>query len=763
MKHRLAVLCLLIATLAPAGRAQRFGRDPHLGYAFPAGGKQGTTVRVTLGGEDLGGAKAVSGSGMGLSTKVVEHVRPLGKNVLGDIGKTIAALVRAKTTGRPYEPPMEDGKPIVLPQHPWLRDLEKKTVDELAQLARKLFDPKRQENAQLAEQLIVDVIIDPQATIGYHQLRVETNQGLSNPVNFEVGVLPEMIEEDQPSGGLARLRRINEAPPPPLKTYDLPLMINGQVMPGDSDRFRLRAKKGQQLVMIAQARRITPYLADAVPGWFQATLAIYDSNGHELAFDDDYRYDPDPVLMLKIPADGTYDLEIRDALWRGREDFVYRVAVGELPFVTGIWPLGGRAGSKANVTVTGWNIPPSSFPLDTQPGGEILRSVTIPGRWLPNPIAYAVDSLPELNEVEPNDSLDKPQLVTLPLTINGRIGQPGDQDVFCFNGRAGQVVAIEVMARRLQSSLDSLLRLVDAQGKMVAMNDDWDDPASGLITNQADSYLLTTLPATGVYRVVLSDTLQAGGPDFGYRLRIGSPRPDFALRTASSAITVSPGLSAPLTVHAARRDGFSGPIDIVLRDAPAGVTLSGSRIPAGRDSVRLTVNAGPKPLDRPITLNLVGRGMIGAEVLTRPVVPADDLMQAFFFKHLVPAKELVLDSTRGGRFAPTVALAQRVPVPLPTTGNASIILNTGLRPVPPMIKFDLSDPPKGVSLQEAKTGPGVVVLVLKIDPTTVKPGDADNLIVAVAAETEMGPEGKKKTQRFTLGYLPAIPYMVAAK
>jgi hypothetical protein len=32
----------------------------------------------------------------------------------------------------------------------------------------------------------------------------------------------------------------------------------------------------------------------------------------------------------------------RDALYRGREDFVYRIAIGELPFVTDIFPLGGR-------------------------------------------------------------------------------------------------------------------------------------------------------------------------------------------------------------------------------------------------------------------------------------------------------------------------------------------------------------------------------------------------------------------------------------
>ena len=100
-----------------------------------------------------------------------------------------------------------------------------------------------------------------------------------------------------------------------------------------------------------------PYLADAVPGWFQAALSLYDAQGHELAYADHYRFHPDPVLFYEVPADGEYVLQIRDSIYRGREDFVYRITVGELPFVTGIFPLGGPAGAQTTVELTGWNLP----------------------------------------------------------------------------------------------------------------------------------------------------------------------------------------------------------------------------------------------------------------------------------------------------------------------------------------------------------------------------------------------------------------------
>ena len=122
------------------------------------------------------------------------------------------------------------------------------------------------------------------------------------------------------------------------------MVLNGQIMPGDVDRFAFKARKGKRLVAAASARDLIPYLADAVPGWFQAALTLYDPNGNEVAYADDYRFRPDPVLFYEVPADGQYVLEIQDAIYRGREDFVYRITLGELPFVTGIFPLGGRPG-----------------------------------------------------------------------------------------------------------------------------------------------------------------------------------------------------------------------------------------------------------------------------------------------------------------------------------------------------------------------------------------------------------------------------------
>jgi hypothetical protein len=97
-----------------------------------------------------------------------------------------------------------------------------------------------------------------------------------------------------------------------------------------------------------------------------------------------------------IPEDGRYVLEIKDAIYRGREDFVYRITLGELPLVTSIFPLGARQGQRATVELSGWNLPKDRLTLDTtdkQPGVHLIPVHDTKGAV--NRVLFAVDTLPE--------------------------------------------------------------------------------------------------------------------------------------------------------------------------------------------------------------------------------------------------------------------------------------------------------------------------------------------------------------------------------
>ena len=85
-----------------------------------------------------------------------------------------------------------------------------------------------------------------------------------------------------------------------------------------------------------------------------------------MAYADHFRFHPDPVLFYEVPNDGEYTLQIRDSIYRGRDDFVYRITVGEVPYVTGIFPLGGPAGAQTTVQLTGWNLSAATVVQDAR-------------------------------------------------------------------------------------------------------------------------------------------------------------------------------------------------------------------------------------------------------------------------------------------------------------------------------------------------------------------------------------------------------------
>ncbi|MCK5804422.1 MAG: peptidase [Lentisphaeria bacterium] len=752
----------LLGSLLVLASGRRGIAVPQIGYAYPAGGARGTTFTVEVGGQSLRGADGVRVSGKGVRASVTEYVRALDNEELRDTERFLRNLVARRWCARVMDEEAKSAARPTLPDHPWLRDLDDMSPNETNQLRTRLFDPRKQPNAQIAEQVVLEVTIDPDAPLGDRELRVLTHDGLSNPLCFQVGALPEICENDFAGGPAGRV-------------VEPPALLNGQIMPGESDRIRLRAKKGQNLVIRLQARRLIPYLADAVPGWFQAVMSLRDSKGDEVAWNDDYRFDPDPAIFYKVPADGVFELEIRDAIYRGRDDFVYRIAFGEFAFPAEVFPLGAQAGTMGQITVQGWNLPPRTLELDTDPSGPPFRQMLVGmGRGFCSEIRYAVDAWPEVVESEPNNTSSKPQRIAFPKTVNGRIECPGDVDVFRFDGRAGQTIVAETLARRLNSPLDSALRLVDEKGVEVALNDDYKDPEMGLITHQADSRMQVDLPHDGTYLLHLSDTQRQGGSAYAYRLRLRPAQPDFALRLVPSVLNVSGGRPAQLTVHVLRKDGFQGAVSLALVDAPDGFTLSNTEIPTDQEKVELKLTV-PQGIPRQVLpLRVEGQAMIGDRQVRRPAVPAEDMMQAFLWRFLVPQQELLVAVT-GSRPVPTVwrplvsgiGLASTTSVRIPLGGTAQVRVR-----VPPVlpgsggiklasVRFRLANQPRGVTLHRTSKGSDGVVFTLKADRNIASQGDAANVIIEASTEpeTEGGGMGGGRS-RVSLGVLSAISFEV---
>lgn len=386
------------------------------------------------------------------------------------------------------------------------------------------------------------------------------------------------------------------------------------------------------------------------------------------------------------------------------------------------------------------------------------------GGQVSNLVPFAVDALPESLEQEPNSQQRRSQKVRTPVVVNGRIDQPGDIDVFRFEGRAGSEVVAEVHARRLGSPLDSVLRLVDIDGSLLASNDDRDDESQGLMTHHADSWLRATLPADGMYYLHLGDAQNKGGPEYAYRLRIGPSQGDFELRVVPSSIVARAGTTVPVTVYAMRKDGFADDITLSLTSAPDGFELGGGWIPANQDKVRVTLTVPPVPASEPLDLSMEGRAVIQGEPVVRPVVPADDMMQAFFYHHLVPAREWKVVVNGAARRATQVKVVGETPVKIPAGGTAGVRIAASANMYAGQVQLELSEPPEGITIGKVTSSREGVEAVLRCDGG-VKPGLKGNLILSAFSMRASAPSGKAPqaaNRRASLGVLPAIPFEVVA-
>jgi len=185
---------------------------------------------------------------------------------------------------------------------------------------------------------------------------------------------------------------------------------------------------------------------------FEPVLTLTDSAGRIVA--DSY----DGHLGHTFAAGGRYTLSVRDRDFRGGADFQYQLEMGDIPIVTAVFPMGVHRGTKANVELAGVFLPMKSVSVDVpasaKPGDIIPLDI---GKGVLGKAQIVVGDLPETNS-------DK---VSVPGTANGRLTKDTQKDVWTFQARKGQPLAVEVHARRLGSRLDSVIEILDANDQPV--------------------------------------------------------------------------------------------------------------------------------------------------------------------------------------------------------------------------------------------------------------------------------------------------------
>ena len=172
------------------------------------------------------------------------------------------------------------------------------------------------------------------------------------------------------------------------------------------------------------------------------------------------------------------------------------------------------------------------LPADAPLGLHGVRVVTAQG--ISNLKLFALDDLPSVVQTRPNQTVAAAQALPLPVAVDGYVDSLS-RDYYKFQAAAGQRLSIEVLARRLGSPLDSMIRLLDGKGRELAYNDD--APGIG-----SDSMLSYAFKDAGEYVLEVRDIRYQGGGNFNYRLRIG----DFPCVTVPYPMGIQRGVSASI-------------------------------------------------------------------------------------------------------------------------------------------------------------------------------------------------------------------------
>ena len=197
----------------------------------------------------------------------------------------------------------------------------------------------------------LDLVIPALTPPGLGQLTLKSPAGASVNLPFIVDRYPATEEKgamDSASKGLA---------------ITLPASVMGKIhKAGDCDFYRFELQQGQQLGV--------QVLSASLGSKLEPILSLTDAKGKILA------HSTNGLLGFVCPSPGIYALGIRDKDYRGGADMFYRIHLGEIPIITGAFPLGLQRGTEEKIQLRGVFLPGDGVikmtaPKDALPGTRL--------------------------------------------------------------------------------------------------------------------------------------------------------------------------------------------------------------------------------------------------------------------------------------------------------------------------------------------------------------------------------------------------------
>ncbi len=443
--------------------------------------------------------------------------------------------------------------------------------------------------APAGDLVTADVLVEPGAPLGPHDVRIITPRGISNGARFWVDTRPNRVI-DRPMTATTAPEPIDGA---------LPVVINSRIAAKTAtDRYVLTASAGE--IWTFQC------MADQIRSRLDPVLELKDEAGVSLRLAQG-AWESDPSFSYRFATAGRYFLTVRDSEYSGGANFTYRLIAGRSPLVTGFTPRGGRPGQQVDLSLQGVNLPTdrASVIIPSDASGVYWASV-ISGAGSSILLPLIVDLIAVQDE---GDGGTVRPIPPLPALIDGWFGH-SPLARFSLHASAGGRFTFDLLGRRIGSRIDGALRVLDSTGKELAANDD----APGL---GKDALLEFTAPATGDYQLEVRNVEEITGPDCYYRLRALPVVPDFRVTIATDRLATPIGGTVTVLVTVERTGGFNGSVELKCGATPPGVTFRGGTIAPGKTEIEATLTAAPDAAVGSAIVRITGECEIGGRRVVR--------------------------------------------------------------------------------------------------------------------------------------------------
>jgi hypothetical protein len=398
----------------------------------------------------------------------------------------------------------------------------------------------------------VFVLTLPEETpLGPLELWLATSTGSVKPHTLFVDDL-EVVSDNSQNHSLATAQRITNRS-----------SVEGVCDASLSDFYRLHADAGERMAVEVHTQQLRSPM--------DPVLRLLNASGEALYQADDDAVGPDCRFSYQFKEQGDYWLQVQDSRYSAG-GAAYQLRIGDFPIVDQCYPLAVRSGEKTPLAFSGLDgqhVAPRTAQISANPHTAVYTSARFSqgqaSCWVP----LWCSPYPQFQEGQPSEKL------TLPVGINGRLGQLSEVDSYLIHLRQDEVIRCAAKTRSLGSPTLLQMQLLDAAGATVAET---------TVADTDEWSMEATIPEDGDYRLLVSDLLHRGGDEFSYYvecIKSGLFSVEFkADATTREEYLIEPGQGACSLDVTVSRFGYDGAIDLVLTDPTSDLRILNPRIPA---------------------------------------------------------------------------------------------------------------------------------------------------------------------------------------